>query len=103
MTVPPGAVDGMPGVMRNASVTGSAGSGLTVTLPAGVSLFDSAETGTPDELTGRSGVWVKCGSMNHVQACDFQSVQPGAKTFTVKPCGTGKAISHFEFVVKHCI
>jgi hypothetical protein len=103
MTVPSGAVDGVPAVMKNVTVSGSAETGLTVTLPAGVTVFDSAETGTPDELTGRSGVWVKCGSMLHVDACDFQSVQPGARSFTVNPCGTGKAISHFEFVIRHCI
>jgi hypothetical protein len=102
MQLPSGVVDTVPGLMRKAPVSGSPETGMTVTLPAGCTVYDSADSGTPDELTGRSGVWVKCGSMKH-EACNFQSVPAGATSFTVKPCGSGKGISHFEFVVRHCV
>lgn len=102
LVCPSVAVDGLPPDIGQASVSGDAETVLNVTLPPGCSVFDSTATGTPDELAGPSGVWVKCGSSRHGQACHFQSVDPGATAFSVSPCANGKGISHFELVIECC-
>lgn len=96
------AVNGLPPTIGQAVVSGTAATGFTVTLPPGCTVFDSASTGTPDELAGRSGVWVKCGSKKQGAGCELQLVDPGSTTFTVSPCGSGKAISHFELLIRCC-
>lgn len=103
-TCPEDAVNGLPASIGQATVSGSAETSLTVTLPPGCSVFDSTDTGTPDELTGRSSVAVKCGSQKKDgdAACSVQEVDPGAQSFTVVPCANGKGISHFEFLLKCC-
>lgn len=89
--------------MAAATVVGSAENGFTVTLPPGCSVVDAADSGTPDELTGRSGVWVKCGSTRQEEeACTYQEVAPGARSFTVNVCPNGKGISHFELAIRCC-
>ncbi len=94
---PDDAVNGLPANIGEATVSGTAETGLTVTLPPGCSVADSAESGTPDELTGRSAIAVKCG-----RNCEVQAVDPGATSFTVSLCANGKGISHFEFLLKCC-
>lgn len=101
VTCPTDATDGPPARLGAGAVSGSAETGFTVTLPAGCSVFDSAETGTPDEFAGQSGVWVKCGSEQQGTACYFQTLTAGATVFTVSPCD-GKGISHFEVILSCC-
>jgi hypothetical protein len=104
LTCPEDAVNGLPANIGAATVTGSSETSFTVTLPPGCSVYDSGETGTPDEFTGPSSVAVKCGSQvrDGAAACSVQAVDPGATTFTVVPCSNGKGISHFEFLLKCC-
>ncbi len=100
---PSGAIDGVPPGIGAATVVGSADTGFTVTLPPGCSVVDTAESGTPDDFTGRSGVWAKCGSQHQDdEACHFQPVDPGATSFRVEVCSNGKGISHFELAITCC-